>query len=172
MKREKHATTLLVAAMVQALFLPATAAAQEPIRSDAAKLVIEYLQQDYFLRPGVGLKEVAIGTPFEQVLRAWGEPTSHGRYKGTGNKWTYEIAGHTRIELVGDDRVTAMRVAGGLNSPYVTTEGASFGMPPQRVTAIYGSRDVRSGRIKYPEYGVSFILDQGRVSEIRVFSTD
>lgn len=135
----------------------------------AAELVTDYLKQDIFLRPGVGLKKVKIGTTFDQVLKVWGRPTSKGGGIA-GNEWTYQLANNTRITLSGGDKVRTMDVAGGLGCPYVTTEGASFGMARYQLATIYGSAPGESDTVTYDHRGISFVLDHGQVSEIQVFA--
>ena len=134
----------------------------------AAEMVTDYLRQDIFVHPGVGLKKVKIGMPFNQVLRAWGPPTSKG---GTvDNQWTYQVGNDTKITLFGDNEVKVMKIAGGFNTPYVTTEGASFGMPQYQLATIYGSAKEVAGRIMYNHRGIGFVMDRGQVSEIQVFA--
>lgn len=145
---------------------------RDQLPGSAAEMVTDYLEQDIFLRPGVGLKQVKLGMSFEAVLQAWGEPDRREREKITGNKWTYELGDNSRIVLTGGDSVTSMRVRGGLSSPYTTTEGASFGMPRHQLATIYGARETESDRVTYSDRGVGFILDQGLVSEIRIFSPE
>lgn len=169
MKRKKHATTLVLIALSIALLVPTGGAAQSESPASAAEMVTDYLQQDIFLRPGVGLKKVKIGTPFEQVRRTWGQPAEAGRHRLLDNEWVYEIAGHTRIVLIGDDSVEIMRIEGGVNSPYTTTEGASFGMPRHQLATIYGGTDAESNKVTYAERGIGFTLERGQVSVIRVF---
>ncbi len=134
----------------------------------AAEMVTDYLRQDIFVRPGVGLKKVKIGMPFDQVLKAWGPPTSKA---GTvDNQWTYQVGSNTKITLFGDNKVKVMKIAGGFNTPYVTTEGASFGMPQYQLATIYGSAKEVTGKIVYNHRGIGFVMDRGQVSEIQVFA--
>ncbi len=138
----------------------------------AAEMVTDYLEQDIFLRPGVGLKKVGIGTSFEQVLAAWGEPTRRGTHNLVNNEWTYQIGETSRITLTGGDSVKTMRIQGGISSPYRTTDGASFGMAQHQLATIYGAMEAESGTVSYDERGVSFVLEQGQVTEIRIFAPD
>lgn len=134
----------------------------------AAEMVTDYLRQDIFVSPGVGLKKVKIGMPFDQVLKAWGPPTSKG---GTiDNQWTYQVGNNTKITLFGDNEVKVMKIAGGFNTPYVTTEGASFGMPQYQLATIYGAAKEVAGKIMYNQRGIGFAMDHGQVSEIQVFA--
>ncbi|MDZ7842987.1 MAG: hypothetical protein U5R46_19540 [Gammaproteobacteria bacterium] len=194
MKRDKTAAaiylTLLLAAALATSAAPAQDEAPEPATGDgatapepsttapdqqprsAAEMVTEYLEQDIFLRPGVGLNKVSVGTSFEQVLAAWGEPTSRGTHNLVDNKWTYRIGESSRIILTGGDSVKTMRIQGGISSPYSTTEGASFGMAQHQLATIYGPREAESGTVSYDERGVGFVLNQGQVTEIRIFAPD
>ncbi|HSH40570.1 MAG TPA: hypothetical protein VK973_00390 [Arenicellales bacterium] len=149
---------------------PAQAQNQEP--PTAAEMVTDYLKQDIFLEPGVGLKSVRIGTSFAQVRQEWGAPTRTDRHDLIDEKWIYEIADHTRIALIGGDSVEAIRVEGSFNSPYGTTEGASFGMPRHQLATIYGAGKSGSNNLTYDKRGVGFVLRQGQVSEIRIFPPD
>lgn len=150
---------------------PNTTAPDQQPRS-AAEMVTEYLEQDIFLRPGVGLNKVSVGTSFEQVLATWGEPTSRGTHNLVNNKWTYQIGESSRIILTGGDSVKTMRIQGGISSPYTTAEGASFGMAQHQLATIYGPREAESGTVSYDERGVGFVLDQGQVTEIQIFAPD
>lgn len=133
-----------------------------------AEMVTDYLRQDIFVSPGVGLKKVKIGMPFDQVAKAWGPPTSKG---GTvDNQWTYQVGNNTKITLVGDNEVRVMKIAGGFNTPYVTTEGAAFGMPQYQLATIYGSAKEVAGKIMYNDRGIGFVMDDGQVSEMEVFA--
>lgn len=146
---------------------PSGRARQAP--NNTAELVVEYLQQDIFLRPGVGLKSVKLGMPFQAVLQAWGEPASRGE---GDTKLIYTAGSHTRIILSGDDSVESIRVKGGLGSPYTTTEGVSFGMAQHHLATFYGAKQARSGKVTYSKRGIGFGFTQGRVSEIRIFYPD
>lgn len=149
---------------------PSGRAQQAP--NNTGELVIQYLQQDIFLRPGVGLKSVKLGMPFEAVLQAWGEPASRDSGSWTDTKLIYRAGNHTRIILSGDDSVESMRVQGGLGSPYTTTEGVSFGMAQHHLATFYGAKQARSGKVTYSKRGIGFGFTQGRVSEIRIFYPD
>lgn len=195
MKHDKYATYRVLTVLAAALFASPAAVAQETadqespdqviegaqnaqetqdardqLPGSAAEMVTDYLEQDIFLRPGAGLKKVNLGMSFEAVLQAWGEPDSRDRRNVFGNEWTYEIGDNSRIVLSGGDSVETMRIMGDINSPYTTTEGASFGMPQHQLATIYGAREAESGKVNYSERGVGFTLDQGQVSEIRIFS--
>lgn len=143
---------------------------QQP--GSAAELVTDYLERDIFLRPGVGLEKVRIGISFDRALQQWGPPTSKSGNEFIGHEWTYDVAGHTRITLKGRYKVEAIRVAGGVNSPYLTTEGASFGMARHQLATIYGPEESDSSKVEYDDRGIGFKLDQGQVSEIRIFPPD
>lgn len=172
MKRNKHAGRLLPACLLAALTIPFASTAQEDKERGAAELVTDYLKQDIFLRPGIGLKKVSIDMDFEEVLQAWGPPASRRRTGAVDNRWVYEVADHTRITLVGGNRVEVIRVAGGFSSPYVTTEGAAFGMAQHQLSSIYGHKEAASGKVDYEARGIGFELERGQVSEIRVFSPE
>jgi len=197
MKRDVRARWIFVTALLAALLAaPAPAqdqgqdeeqtgtpqgqleAAQQPsggarqLPDNAAEMVTDYLDQDIFLRPGVGLKNVKLGMPFEGVLRAWGEPASRDGGTWTDPRLVYKVGNHTRIVLSGDDSVESIRVEGDVSSPYTTTEGASFGMAQHQLATIYGAREARSGKVTYAKRGIGFVLTQGQVSEIRIFYPD
>lgn len=136
----------------------------------AAEMVTDYLRQDIFLRPGVGLKKVHIGMSFDDVLKAWGKPSEKGGNIVIANKWTYDVGEHTKIELSGGNTVDEMAFTGGVSSPYVTTEGASFGMAQYQLATIYGAAPEKDNQVIYKKRGIGFVLSQGQVSEIHVFS--
>ncbi|MBS1269100.1 MAG: hypothetical protein MAG794_00043 [Gammaproteobacteria bacterium] len=165
----KHAVLYLAFCLMGAALAPLVVTAQDQGTSSAAKLVTDYLQRDIFLQPGVGLKKVKIGTAFDRVLQTWGPPTQKKRDNIFGNRWTYKIADHTMITLIGGDSVEVMNITGKFTSPYVTTEGASFGMAQHQLATIYGPKETDSERLNYNDRGIGFVLDHGQVSKIRLF---
>jgi len=169
---DKRAISIALTFLLAGHAGPPAAHAQNQDPATAAEMVTDYLEQDIFLQPGVGLKKVRIGTPFAQVRQEWGAPTSTDRHDLIDEKWIYEIGQHTRIALIGGDKVKAIRVEGAFNSPYSTTEGASFGMTRHQLATIYGSGDSGSNSLTYEKRGVGFAMEHGQVSEIRIFPPD
>lgn len=186
MKFDEPVRSILLGCLFTAALFPTAYADQTPTREPAldpapalppggsqrglGALIVEYLNQDIFLRPGVGLKQIHIGMRFDQVRAIWGPPTHTDRHGLLDNKWSYKVGPRSRIVLIGEQHVQFMHVAGGIGSPYLTTEGASFGMPTYQVTRIYGRRKLdSSGDLTYPRRGIGFNFDHGRLSEIRVF---
>lgn len=189
MKRNKHAISVLAVCLFSTwLICPGPARAQEQDQPaapaedtvqgqaqgqqspTAAEMVTDYLEQDIFLRPGIGLKKVHVGMRFKDVLKAWGPPTEKGGSIVIANKWTYQVGDHTKIKLAGNETVDEITIAGGVSSPYVTTEGASFGMAQYQLATIYGSAPEKDDQVVYKQRGIGFVLDQGQVSEMHVFS--
>lgn len=168
--RNNHASSLLLIGLLLCSIAPFALTSKAQENPTAAEIVTDYLGQDVFLRPGVGLKKVRIGMDFKQILQAWGRPTIVEKNDIGGTRWTYQIADHTRITLLGGNKVGTITIAGEFNSPYVTTEGAGFGMARHQIASIYGPSDTDSDEIDYDNRGIGFVLERGQVSEMKVFS--
>lgn len=137
-----------------------------------ADLVLHYLQQDMFLRPGSGFQRVHLGQAFEQAARVWGDPKNVQRQRLNGNKtWVYEAADGTVLILSGKQTIKSISVAGASNSLYQSTQGARFGMTPRDVARLYPGSPPR-GKVKqlsYPRLGISFRFVNGTLGAMRVF---
>lgn len=162
----------LVSIVLAGFVAPPPAAAQNELPDNAAELITDYLEQDIFLRPGVGLKKVRLGMSFEALRQTWGLPSRDSGGGLMDSKWVYEVGKHTRITVSGGQSVESIRIRGGISSPYVTTEGAAFGMPRHQLATIYGAAKRSSGALSYPHRGIGFDFEQGQVSEMRVFAPD
>ncbi len=134
--------------------------------------IVRYLMQDMFISPGVGFQKVQIGQTFTQVAESWGNPNRADRPTETGYVvWEYD-AGDSKIRVAGGSKVTSIKVIGTLNSPFTSSEGASFGMTPQQVITIYGSPSDSNNlaKIRYPNRGIEFGFEHGALKWMSVFS--
>ncbi len=137
-----------------------------------ADLVLRYLQQDMFLRPGSGFQQVHIGQTFDQAAKVWGNPkkAQHRRLRAT-NKWVYEAADGTVLILNGKQTIKSITVVGASSSLYQSAEGARFGMTPGEVARLYPGRAPRGTvkRLSYPRLGISFSFANGTLAAMQVF---
>ena len=134
--------------------------------------VVRFLLQDSFVSPGIGFQKVKIGQTFKQVAENWGNPNKAGESSDTGYVvWEYD-AGDSKIRVSGGSTVTSIKVIGSLNSPFSSSEGASFGMTPQQVITIYGSPTDPSNlaKLRYPGKGIEFGFEHGALKWMSVFS--
>lgn len=166
-----HANTagrLLVGAI--ALIHGAFSEAQAPPPA-TGEVITRYLQQDIFIRPGVGFRSVQLGHSFVQVAQTWGEPVGMRRtgFFRSNRIWGYQIGPNTEVLLSGPSRVTTIEVRGTMASTFQSTEGARFGMTPQQIRSIYGRPDSSEGhRFTYSRRGVEFDFESGVLRKIRV----
>ena len=127
-----HANTagrLLIGAI--ALIHGALLEAQAPPPA-TGEVITRYLQQDIFIRPGVGFRSVQLGHSFVQVAQVWGEPVGMRRtgFFRSNRIWGYQVGPNTEVLLSGPSRVTTIEVRGTMGSAFQSTEGARFGMTP------------------------------------------
>ncbi len=137
-----------------------------------ADLVLHYLQQDMFLRPGSGFQRVHIGQTFNQAAQAWGNPKKATRQRVRATKkWVYEAADGTVLILNGNQTIKSITVAGASSSLYQSVQGARFGMTPAEVARLYPGAAPR-GKVKqlaYPRLGISFRFANGTLAAMQVF---
>ena len=134
--------------------------------------VVRFLMQDLFVSPGIGFQKVQIGQAFTQVAESWGNPNKTGESSDTGYVvWEYDT-GDSKIRVAGGPKVTSIKVIGTLNSPFTSSEGASFGMTPQQVITIYGSPTDPNNlaKLRYPDKGIEFGFEHGALKWMSVFS--
>lgn len=135
-------------------------------------LVLYYLQQDMFLRPGSGFQRVHLGQTFEQAAKAWGNPEKANRQRSNGNKiWVYEAGDGTVLTLTGKQTINSISVVGASNSLYQSAQGARFGMTSGEVARLYPGRRPRNKveLLSYPRLGISFRFVNGGLGMMRVF---
>ncbi|MDH3636943.1 MAG: hypothetical protein OES09_00565 [Gammaproteobacteria bacterium] len=141
-----------------------------PAAPATAQMLIRQLQQDAFVRPGLGFRRVQLGHGFDQVARAWGSPT---RRKSTllSSIWEYRVVNDTSVILRGGSTVDSIEVIAGFNSELQSAEGARFGMATYQVISIYGNPDKRtSNNLSYLRKGIEFGFARGGLRSIKVFA--
>ena len=134
--------------------------------------IVRFLMQDLFVSPGIGFEKVQIGQTFTHVAKSWGHPNKAAKPSETGYVvWEYDT-GDSKIRVAGGSKVTSIKVIGTLNSPFASSEGASFGMTPQQVITIYGapSNSNNLAKLRYPDKGIEFGFEHGALKWISVFS--
>jgi len=135
-----------------------------------------FLQQDAFIEPGVGFRQIRLGITFSEVLDIWGAPEKEEKSVLPGSKrsWFYKPEGVSLIILSGKDTVDTITVRGTPASIFQTLEGARFGISPDRVLRIYGepSKEPKEDLIRYPELGVEFAFANQRLGQIDIIEKD
>ncbi len=147
--------------------------AQTASTSHPAEIASRYLQQDIFVRPGIGFQRVRLGNSFVEVARTWGTPLKETRSAlfGLTKTWVYNGGQDTQVVVSGGSKVDAIEVVGGVTSPYQSSEGARFGMSPHQLITIYGApREADElSRLSYPRRGIEFAFANGALRSIKVF---
>lgn len=140
-----------------------------PAAPITAERVMRSLQQDLFIKPGVGFRRVRVGHPFDRVARIWGNPTNRETSLLT-KTWIYQTVDDTSVIVRGGRDVDSIQVVAGVNSEFQSVEGARFGMAPYQVVAIYGNPDKRkSNLLSYGKRGIEFGFVRGALRSIKVF---
>ena len=145
------------------------------VRHVTPESVIRYLQQDLFVTPGMGFRKVRIGSTFEQVMQAWGNPNkSSSSDIGAKKAWVYSVDRGSEISVSGSTKVESIEVSGSFNSPFSSIEGANFGMTPHQVISIYGkpADEGKLAKLRYPDRGIVFVFKSGALTSMRVFPPD
>jgi hypothetical protein len=148
----------------------AQTAPEQPVTP--ADLVLHYLQQDMFLRPGSGFQRVHIGQTFDQAAKVWGNPKNVQRQRvDAAKKWAYEAADGTVLILNGRQTIELITVAGTSSSLYQSVQGARFGMTPSEVARLYAGPPPRgkAKQLSYPRLGISFTFTDGSLAAMQVF---
>lgn len=140
------------------------------------ELVTKYLQQDIFLKPGIGFDRVRIGDSFEQVQRRWGRPESvrGTSFLGTGKAWVYGAGQNAVVIVSGGKKVKGIEIVGDVNSPLQSSDGVRFGMTPQQVTTIYGptAADAALTTLTYANRGIKLTFKAGGLRSMYVFAAN
>jgi len=135
-----------------------------------------FLQQDAFIKPGVGFRQIRLGISFSEVLDLWGVPEKDEKSVLPGSKrhWFYKPEGASLIIISGKDTVETITVRGTPASIFQTLEGARFGIAPDRVLRIYGepSKKPKEDLIRYPELGIEFAFANERLGQIDIIEKD
>lgn len=135
--------------------------------------ILQYLQSDLFIRPGIGLRDVFLGQPIKAAIEKLGDPV---KYKRTGlvsrsHKLVFKLNHDTYLGIKGKNRIRRLQISATDGSLYRTREGARFGMRPAEVIALYGKVDRKTKRnqIYYPLSGIGFVFSKGKLSSINIF---
>lgn len=167
-----HKLRIVVASCLLTCVFTSNSQAESTTPRITPEAVVRYLMQDSFVSPGVGFQKVHIGQTFKQVAETWGNPNRAGNTTDTSyTVWEYD-AGDAKIAVAGGSKVTSIRVIGSLNSPFTSSEGASFGMTPQQVITIYGLPADKNNltKLRYPGKGIEFGFEHGALKWMSVFS--
>ena len=135
--------------------------------------VIRYLQQDVFIKPGVGFRKVSIGRTFQEVMQTWGNPNkAYDSDVGSRIAWVYQLDNDSQVAITGKDIVESIEITGSFNSPFSTSQGATFGMTPHQVISMYGAPTGGSNlaKLNYPDKGIAFGFRNGSLHHVKVFA--
>ena len=173
-----------VAVMLLAgLVLPVTA--QESAEQDQAQRnttfqsgqlgrdqVLAIMANEVVLAPGVGLRNLRLGEPLEQVQNRLGPPKRIERSGLLRNilGLVYTLDSGTEIAVVGRDVVERINVLGNSSQLVRTAQGARFGMAPGLILRIYRepSRS-KDNRLEYGHLGINFHFQEGGVARMDLY---
>ena len=125
--------------------------------------ILQYLQSDFFIRPGVGLRGVFLGQAISAALEELGKPVNGRR--------NFKLDEETNIRVEGRKRVKRIQISATDGSRYRTRQGARFGMRLAEVTGIYGKASSKNkrGELYYPQQGIGFKFSANKLRTVMVF---
>ncbi len=134
--------------------------------------VLAIMAREVVLAPGVGLRNIRLGEPVEQVRNRLGPPTREERSGILSNiiTLTYVLDSGTVVAVSGRDFVEKITVRGSSAGLVRTAQGARFGMEPNIILRIYRepSRS-RRGRLEYSQRGITFLFEDGGVAQMDLY---
>ena len=162
---------LLILAVLSSANLLGINSADADGNTGTARVLGRYLAQDFFLHAGIGLKQVRIGDKLTAVLDRWGAPITI-QFVGSDapqQQLIYQAERDTQIIVSALATVKKITVIGGPASSYRTLRGAHFGMPLHQVALLYrglGDNTDSNDTLAYPEHGIYFEFNRGRLASI------
>jgi hypothetical protein len=134
--------------------------------------VLAIMANEVVLAPGVGLRNLRLGEPLEQVENRLGPPRRIERSGLLRNiiGLVYILDSGTEIAVIGRDVVERINVLGNSSQLVRTTQGARFGMEPQLIMRIYREPSKsRENRMEYSHLGINFHFQEGGVARIDLY---
>ena len=129
--------------------------------------VLAIMSREVVLAPGIGLRNIRLGEPMEQVKNRLGPPAQVDRSGILSNiiTLTYLLDAGTVVAVSGRDFVEKITVRGNSAGLVRTAQGARFGMEPRLILRIYRepSRS-RGNRLEYAHRGITFEFKEGGVA--------
>lgn len=134
--------------------------------------VLAIMAQEVVLAPGIGLRNIRLGEPMDQVRNRLGPPTGESRSGLISNiiTLTYVLDSGAAVALSGRGVVEKITVRGNSSALVRTAQGARFGMQPRQIVRIYREPSrARGERIEYTHRGISFLFEEGGVAEMDIY---
>lgn len=146
----------------------------QPSASNVTKdQLIALIANEVLIAPGIGLRNIRIGEPLDEVQDRLGPPTkitSSGILSKTYTLF-YQLDGGTAVALIGRKRVEQIAVSGTSAALVRTVQGARFGMNRNLIQRIYRNpTKSRDDRLEYRNRGVTFYFADNSVSRISVYA--
>lgn len=135
--------------------------------------LISLIANEVLIAPGIGLRNIRIGEPLDEVKDRLGSPikiASSGILSKTYTLY-YQLDGGTVVALVGRKRVEQIAVSGTSAALVRTVQGARFGMNRNLIQRIYRNpTKSKDDRLEYRNRGVTFYFADNGVSRILVYA--
>ncbi len=134
--------------------------------------VVAIISSEVQLAPGIGLRNLRLGEPLQQVLDRLGPPS---RIEKTGlfKHWStlhYTLDSGAELAVIGRKSVERIQVRGNSSQLVRTVQGARFGMEPPLIRRIYREPSrTRSDRMEYTHLGIDFEFESDRVAQIELY---
>lgn len=135
--------------------------------------LIALIANEVLIAPGVGLRNIRIGEPLDEVQDRLGPPTkitSSGVFIKIYTLF-YQLDGGTAVALIGRKRVEQIAVSGTSSALVRTVQGARFGMNRNLIERIYRNpTKSKNDRLEYRNKGVTFYFAGNGVNRISVYA--
>lgn len=121
--------------------------------------IIALIANEVILAPGVGLRNIRLGEPLEEVENRLGPPAKILRKGILRTTYTliYQLDSGTEVALVGRSQVERIVVSGNSAALVRTAQGARFGMDRSLIQRIYKSpTKSKKDRLEYKNLGATF----------------
>jgi len=161
---------------------PANVSVDKPTPVNPARVmpaVVPPIMLGRMLVAGQGMALLELGTHFAHVLSNFGPPLDERKTGLLGKvlHWYYTADDGTNIIVSGEDEtVDSISLRGPSDSTFMTIEGLTFGMDDSQITTLYGRAEVdqkqRGLLFDYPTQGISFVVNNGLISEIVIKRPD
>ena len=147
---------------------------QAPENNVTRDQLIALIANEVLLAPGIGLRNIRIGEPLDEVRNRLGPPVRIARSGIFKNTYTifYQIDGGTSVALSGKKRVERITVRGTSAALVRTVQGARFGMNRTLIQRIYRNpTKSRKDRLEYRNRGVTFHFADNEVDRISIYAS-
>ena len=142
------------------------------IESLTPEQIIYYLANEKLAAAGVGFINGEIGDPMASILNTWGEPLKKRKTGVLGSiEFMYQPDPNLYVVFTGQETVKTISIKGSGAALFRTTRGARFGMPPELIGRIYGTKGakVKHNRAEYRDFGVDFHFLNERLDKVVIY---